>query len=321
MNAVLEVSGDNIAMFQAVRLQAFQHHISVQHQWMQFCKRNLNQALANIAISQLHAMRSACLPYTRYWKTRHHLIWLKYKRTCTGNPCYSAKPAETVPPSTCSCYQLICTTFPMWHLAFLSHRYRDPKVCISLLLNNAAGFPALQNSNYWQLRAIVSRVVPLSDAYRLHLLHESSRVVVPPPCRHKDNACNAVWKILEAEGCYQKRKVETLSKHSPVTGLSQFQRRTHTPKEMIKDGMSSIWKSSPFLLVPRWSGWLSGLTHSCLPGLCKKISVLSLDLLVKDTCLYLSWSAVYCMRCNQEFVVHLESFHPRANITLHGKCN
>lgn len=66
MNAVLEVSGDNIAMFQAVHLQAFQHHISVQ-QWMQFCKCNLNQALANIAISQLHAMRSARLPYSRFW--------------------------------------------------------------------------------------------------------------------------------------------------------------------------------------------------------------------------------------------------------------
>lgn len=104
MNAVLEDSGDNIAMFQAVHLQAFQYHISVQHQWMQLCKCNLNQALANIAISQLHTMRSACLPYAHYWKTGHHLIWLKNKRTCTSNPLYSAKPAKTVPPSTCSCY-------------------------------------------------------------------------------------------------------------------------------------------------------------------------------------------------------------------------
>lgn len=128
--------------------------------------------------------KGCILPQGSYEQTGHQMIWFNFKRTCVGNPCSSAKPAETFSPSTCPDYQcefLHCiSSLPLcdWH------------ICHSGTTIPNASQPSCAVcgvSDCWQLGAAVSRVVLFVVLTPL-LLHQSEGAGLPPSWKHLDNA-------------------------------------------------------------------------------------------------------------------------------------
>ena len=118
------------------------------------------------------AIRSAYLPYASYEKTGHQMIWFHIKKTHTGYPCSSAKPAEWFPPSTCSDYQCefaLISSLPLYDWYFCHSGTKIPNdgsaYCWTTLQASQPRCTACCVLDCLQLRAAVSRVVLLCDVH------------------------------------------------------------------------------------------------------------------------------------------------------------